>query len=136
MKNLFVLMKKAIKFKMFISEFEINFWKNTILNKNKTLEENPDIFHGKNEILNSQHYFYTKYRNASIIDGDNLKDIKTIELTYETLNYINSNKISIYDYSTLYQIIEKELFSLIKDRKVLNIKDNFSEKKNKLLIRK
>jgi len=136
MKNLFVLMKKAIKFKMFISEFEINFWKNTILNKNKTLEENPDIFHGKNEILNSQHYFYTKYRNASIIDGDNLKDIKTIELTYETLNYINSNKISIYDYSTLYQIIEKELFSLIKDRKVLNIKDNFSEKKNKLLNKK
>ena len=136
MKYLFVLVKKTIDFKIYISEFEINFWRNISLNKNKTLEENPDIFHNKNEIANSQHYYYTKQRNASIIDGESLKDIQSIGLTYETLNYIDSNKFSIYDYSTLYQIIEKELFSLIKDRKILNIKDNFSERKNKLLNKK
>ena len=136
MKYLFVLVKKAIDFKIFISEFDINFWQNTSLNKNKNLEENADIFPNKNEIANSQHYYYTKDRNASIIDGEKLKDIVSIGFTYETLDYINSNKFSIYDYSTLYQIIEKELFSLIKDRKILNINDNFSEKNNKLLNKK
>ena len=135
-KYLFVLVKKIIDFKIFIYDFEINFWKNNSLKKNKTLEENPDIFHNKNEIVNSQHYYYTKYRNASIIDGERLKDIQSIGPTYETLNYINSNKFSIYDYSALYQIIEKELFSLIKDRKIQKIKDNFNERENKSLNKK
>ena len=52
MKYLFILVKKTIDFKIFISDLEINFWRNISLNKNKTFEENPDIFHNKNEIAN------------------------------------------------------------------------------------
>lgn len=61
-------------------------------------------------MINSQNFYFTKYRNSSILDGFSFYDKKSIELTKQSLNYINSNKISIFDFSSLYQIIEKEFF--------------------------
>ena len=127
--KIFSLLKKSINLKLFISTFNIDFWKND--NQNENLENDQNIFFSTNEMINSQNFYFTKYRNSSILDGFSFYDKKSIELTKQSLNYINSNKISIFDFSSLYQIIEKEFFSLIKDRKPLNILDTFKEKFNK-----
>ena len=132
--KIFSLLQKSINLKLFISTFNINFWKTD--NKNEDLEDNQNIFFKKNEMVNSQLFYFTKYRNSSILDYFSFNDNKSIELTKESLNYINSNKISIFDFSSLYQIIEKEFFSLIKDRTPINISVIFNEKYNKSLKKK
>jgi len=129
--KIFSLLRKSINLKLYISTFNIDFWKTD--NKSVNLENEKNIFFDKNEMTNSQNFYFTKYRNSSILNGFSFTDNKSIELTKQSLNYINSNKISIFDFSSLYQIIEKEFFSLIKDRKQLNILDIFKEKYNKSL---
>ena len=132
--KLFALVKKAIKLKIFISEFRIDFWQIYNDDKQKNIEKNINMYLEENEIINSQNN-YTIYKNPSIIDGTYFTD-RLIELTYESLEYIKSHKISIFDYTSLYQIINKELFSLIKNRTVLNILNNFKEKNHKSLNKK
>ena len=134
--DLFNLVEKSLNLKLFISEFKINFWKNNSITKERTLEENDNILFEKNDMVNFHNYCYTKDRNSSIINGESFIDNKSIDSTNESLNYLNSSKISRFDYSSLYQIIEKELFSLIKDRKILNITENFKLKNNKSLNKK
>jgi len=132
--KIFSLLRKSINLKLFISSFNIEFWKND--NQNVNLENDQNIFFDKNEMINSQNFYFTRYRNSSILDGFSLNDKKCIDLTKQSLYYINSNKISIFDFSSLYQIIEKEFFSLIKDRKKLNILETFKEKYYKSLKKK
>jgi hypothetical protein len=135
--KIFSLIKKTIKLKLFISKFKIDFWHCNQKDKSNYLEDNLNIsFDENNASINSINYYYTINKNASIIDGKYFINNKFIELTYESLNYINSNKISVFDYTSLYQIIDKELFSLIKERKVLNIARNFKIKYNKSLKEK
>ena len=135
--NLFSLIQKTINLKLFISEFKIDFWNcYTEKEKNINLEDNQQIsLEENNENNNSQNY-YTVHKNSSIIDGKYFINNKFIDLTYESLNYIKSNKFSIFDYTSLYQILDKELFSLIKERKELNIAQIFKLKYNKTLNKK
>jgi hypothetical protein len=132
MKKLFFLVEKTIKLKSLISEFKIDFWHNNANDMQPKKVNGKNIYIKESEINNFHNKYYTKYKNPSIIDGTFFND-KSIDLAYKSLNYIKSNKISIFDYTYLYQIIDKELFSLIKNRNVLNVLNNFKEKKCKSL---
>ena len=133
--KIFSLVKKSIKLKQYISELKVDFWKKEPIRRSNSLKENQNVLFEKHQINNCQSYYYSKYRNASIIDGKYFDD-NFIGSTYESLDQINLFKISIFDYSSLYQIIDKEFFSLIKERKVLSNLDNLKENANKVLNRR
>ena len=127
MLKIFSLIVKTLQFKIYISEFNIDFWE-----KGKNSNYDNFLFE-KNEYINSQNYYYTNYNNPSIIDGSGFKNNKSIDDMYDSLNFIISNKISMFDYTSLYQLIDKELFSLIKERQSLNIIEIFKMKNSKSL---
>jgi len=133
--KIFSLVKKSINLKQYISELKVDFWNNGPISRKNSLKNSQNVLFEKNEINNCQNYYYTKYRNASIIDGKYFND-NFIGSTYESLDQINLFKISIFDYSSLYQIIDKEFFSLIKERKVLSNLENLNERVSKILNRR
>ena len=133
--KIFSLVKKSINLKQYISELKVDFWKKDSISRDNSLKDNQNVLFEKHQINNCQNYYFSKYRNASIIDGKYFDD-NFIGSTYESLDQINLFKISIFDYSSLYQIIDKEFFSLLKERKVLNDLENSKENMSKILSRR
>ena len=125
--NIFCLIEKSIKLKLFISELKTNLWSYT-LNEN-TDEDNKNI-------SPFQYYYISKYKNPSIIDQTCFINKNSIDLAYDSLNYIKSGDISPFDYTSLYQIVDLEFFSLIKERKELNINIIQNLKTNSNLLNK
>ena len=121
------LIEKCLNFKLYLFDFKSNFWKINLNEESSYKNNDKNLLYDINEIFNSQKYYYSKSKFASIIDESYFIDSKSICSTYESLDLIKSNKISMFDYSSLYQIIEKEFFVLIKDRKLLNILKLFKE---------
>ena len=116
--KLFSLLSKCLKLKLFLYKNN-NIWKKSINKKeNSTLLEQFNIF---------------KYNNIniSIIDHTKFLSKENIDITKESLEIINSKRISIYDYSIFYEIIEKELFSLIKEKKAIIFNYKFYKTKYK-----
>ena len=127
--KLYYLVQKCLSFKIHIYKFKNDFSRKSLVDVEVDLEknENLNLFFDLNEIYNSQNYYFSNRRNASIIESSYLFDSKAMNSTYKTLEFFKSNKISMYDYSSLYQIMEKEFFILIKDRKLLNIIKAFKD---------
>jgi len=125
--KLYSLVEKCLNFKIYLFDFKSNFWKINLNEESSYKNNDKSLLYDMNEIFNPQKYYYSKEGFASIIDESYFIDSKFINSTYDSLDLIKSNKISMFDYSSLYQIIEKEFFVLIKDRKLLNIKKLFKE---------
>ena len=108
--KLFSLLSKCLKLKLYLYKNN-NIWKNSTNSSdnegNSTLLEQFNIYKYNNNI------------NTSIIDHSKFLSQENIDMTKESLELINSNKISIYDYSIFFEITEKELFSLIKEKKAI-----------------
>ena len=133
--KLYLLIEKSLSFKLYLFDLKNEIWENC-LNKENIDKDIKNSFLEKDELIYSKYYYYTNYGYPSIIRESYFLDTKSITSIYESLDYIKSNKTSIFDYSSLYQIIEKEFFTLIKDRKLLNIIDNFKEKNNYEILNK
>ena len=112
--QLFSLLEKCLKLKLYLYENK-NIWMKERKSKKFILFQKCNIFN-----------ISSNNKNISMIDYTKLQSEENYQLTKESLNLIKSNKISVYDYSILYQLLEKELFSLIKERKVFifNYKNN------------
>ena len=125
--KLYYLVQKCLSFKIYIYRFKNEFRRKNANEIDSEKNDNINLFFDMNEIYISQNYYFSNHRNASIIESSYLFDNKSMNYTYESLEFIKSNKISMYDYSSLYQIMEKEFFILIKDRKLLNITKAFKD---------
>ena len=99
--KLFSLLEKCLKLKIYIYE-----------NREILLRDDIDI----------------SDKFISIIDYSKIKKKENIKLTRDTLDDIFSKKISIFDFSSLYNILEIELFSLLKKKKSLKISKDCREK--------
>ena len=124
------LVEKCLNFKLYLYDLKSDFWTVNFKEESSYKNNDKNLLYDMNEVFNPQKYYYSKGRFASIIDESYFIDSKSICSTYESLDLIKSNKISMFDYSSLYQIIEKEFFVLIKERKLLNIKKLFKEQNN------
>ena len=118
--QLFSLLEKCLRLKLLLYENNIIWIKEKKVDK-FILFEQSSLFKVPN--VNN---------NISIIDNEKLQDIKYYELTKDSLDMIVNHKISVYDYSSFYQIIEKELYCLIKERKtyILNYQNNQNKYKD------
>ena len=131
--KLYSLIEKCIHLKLYLLEYKSDLWKDCINDEHIVVSDNTNmqsIFFDNDEIINTQYYYYTNYKYPSIIDGTHFVNKKKLHLTENSLDFLKSNKNSLFDYSLLYQIMEKEFFCLLKDKKVLNISYNFKEKNN------
>ena len=124
---LFSLFEKCLKLKIYLYENK-NIWMKEKKSNNKF------ILFQKCNIFNIS----SNNKNISMIDYTKFQSNENYQLTKESLNVISGKKISVYDYSILYQLLEKELFSLIKERKiyVFNYKNNKDKYKDELGINK
>ena len=131
--KLYSLIEKCIHLKLYLLEYKSDLWKDCINDEHIVVSDNTNmqsIFFDNDEIINTQYYYYTNYKYPSIIDGTHFVNKKKLHLTENSLDFLKSNKNSLFDYSLLYQIMEKEFFCLLKDKKVLNVSYNFKEKNN------
>ena len=128
--KIYQLLEKCIRAKIQIFNFNYDFW------HEKSEEKRENI---------RRRSFFKTYNTIKIdIDYNNKKTIFKIENpisfyyfidakskreTFESLNYMKKKDFYIFDYTSLYKIVEKEFFILIKHRKSLNISELF--KKNK-----
>ena len=112
--QLFSLLEKCLKLKIYLYENHY-IWNNEIKPNKFILFEHYNIFN-----------CYYKNRDISIIDHEKFQKNENFHLTKEYLDIIKSKKISLYDFSILYQILEKELFCLIKEKKpfIFHYKNN------------
>ena len=116
--KLFSLLEKCLKLKLYLYENQ-NIWINIKNNeKNNIIFEQCNIF----KYSNKQH---------SIIDNTKFQKNENIKITKESLDFIKNKKISLYDYSALYYLLEKELFCLVNQRKVKIFNDK--DYKNKYI---
>ena len=122
--QLFSLLEKCLKLKLLLYENNVIWIKEKKVDK-FILYEQSSLF----KIPNNN-------KNISIIDIDKLQDNNNYQLTKESLDMIVNNKISVYDYSSLYQLIEKELYCLIKERKtyIFDYKNNKNKYKDETSI--
>ena len=112
--QLFSLLEKCLKLKIYL--YENNYiWQYDKKPEKFNLFEHYKIFH------------FSRNNKESILDHNKFQKNKYFKSTKEFLDLIRNKKISLYDFSTLYQILEKELFGLIKERKTFS----FNYGKNK-----
>ena len=128
--KLHVLLEKSLEFKLYILKYKKDIWNNDINEYCLFNTESINDILEKNEMTNIRNYYYNKFRNSSILESSYFREESSINTTKESLYYIKSNKNAIFDYSLVYQIINKEFFCLLKDKKVLNIGQYFTEKNN------
>ena len=120
--QLFSLLEKCLRLKIFLYENKNIIWK-------KEKKSNKFIFIEKfNNICNTS----DNNKNISIIDYTKFQSEENYQITKQSLDLINKKKISLFDFSILYQLLEKELFILIKERKAFifnykNIKDKIKD---------
>ena len=131
MVKLYSLVEKSMSLKIDFLKLKCNLWKNSMNEENIFCNDNQiiqNIFFDNDEIINEQYYYYTNYKYSSIIDGECFINDKYLRKTEESYDFLLSDKNIVFDYSLLYQIVEKEFFCMLKDKKVLNISYNFKEK--------
>ena len=129
--KIYSLVEKSMGLKIDFLKAKCNLWKNSMNEENIFCNENQiiqNIFFDNDEIINKQYYYYNNYKYSSIIDGEYFTNDKYMHNTEESYDFLLSDKNIIFDYSLLYQIVEKEFFCMLKDKKEFNISYNFKEK--------
>ena len=109
---IYTLLVKCINLKKKISRYNIDFWEKY----HDDLNEDDGELNNINDNLFCEN-FRNIYLNESCIDGSCFVDPKLIKETEKSLNGFSKNRGSIYDYTKLYQIVQKEFFSLVKSGK-------------------
>ena len=109
--DIYNLIYLSIKLKTFIASFNVNFW-----------QEEEDIV---NEINKNDKFIPEYYQKFVKIDGNFCVDKNLIDEGEKDCKKTEDFKFNSFDYTTLYLIAEKHLFSLIKDFPVPKISKNF-----------
>ena len=121
--KLYDLAIQTITLKITISEFKYNFWENNINNSyGNNFEE--DLF--------SIHFINNK--KDILINGDNFIGGEIIKTCNQSLKALKSKNFTCFDYTLLYNIVEKNLFSLIKEYSKNSLGELFSEKEDDISL--
>ena len=115
--KLYDLAVKSIYLKITISELKYNFWND---NNNNVSNFEDDLF--STHMLNIKKDF--------MINGTNFRENDFIKKSNRTLKSLKSKNFSCFDYTLLYNIVDKNLFCLINDYNQNSLKELFSEKKD------
>ena len=113
--KLYDLATQTIILKITISEFKYNFWDDKKIDGDNFEE---DLF--CTHMLNS--------RKGILINGKNFIDGEIIKTSNNSLKILRSKNFTCFDYTLLYNIVEKNLFCLISEYSQNSIGELFSEK--------
>ena len=114
--KLYELVVQTITLKITISEYKYNFWDNDNNNYGSNFEDDLFCTH----MINSQ--------NDILINGKYFIDGEIIKISNNILKTLKSKNFSCFDYTLLYNIVEKHLFCLISEYSQNSIGELFSEK--------
>ena len=123
------LIKQSCKLRLFIAEYKYDFW-NEILdiktnNKISNKNSNEKIL---SILIKEEGKFCILYNNrSSLINGSFCINNNINHSTINSLNLIKEKKFLCYDYTTLYDIFEENILSLLKERKVNKFSECFME---------
>ena len=114
--KLYELLVQTITLKITISEYKYNFWDDSNNNFGSNFEDDLFCTH----MLNSQ--------NNILINGKYFIDGEIIKISNNMLKTLKSKNFSCFDYTLLYNIVDKHLFCLISEYSQNSIGELFSEK--------
>ena len=126
--KLYNLIIESCNLRLYISEYKYDFWK-------EIFEEKPKINKTEKQFYNSEISDFLKeeeenfckiYNNKrSIINGSFCINSNYNISTINSLNLLKTQKFLCFDFTSLYNIFELNIFSLLKDRNVNTYKEFF-----------
>ena len=119
--KLYDLVDKAITLKITISEFKYNFWDDK---NNYDNNFNEDLF--STYMINSKKDF--------LINGNIFTDNEIIKRSNQAIRTIKNRHFSCFDYTLLYNVVEKNLFNLLTEYNQNSIGELFAEKEEDINI--
>ena len=119
--KLYDLVVQSINLKITISEFKYNFWNDKNTNENN-FDDDLFCIH----MINNKKDF--------LIKGNMFIDGEVIKKSNQTMKTLKNKNFSCFDYTLLYNIVEKNLFCLINEYSYNLINDLFSEKEEDIIM--
>ena len=131
MLKIYELIIQSCNLRLHIAEYKHNFWDDISDINSDTKPENFSSDVDNTQLINyviEKENFCKVYNNRGyLINGDFCINTNTNEITEKALNTLQKRKFLCFDFTTLYNIFEKNLLSLLKDRKDNNYGDFFND---------
>ena len=147
MLKLYELIIESCNLKLFISEYKHNFWEEAIdteFNENNNFTEenidendNNNSYYDKifNSIVDKENFTWVYNNKGYQIDGNFCMNPSMNEMAEKALNTLQKKKFLCFDFTSLYNIFEKNLLSLLKDRKENNYRIFFNDEEKVVTLK-
>ena len=117
------LIKQSCKLRLFIAEYKYDFWNEISDIKSNDKNNNENIY---DILIKEEENFCRLYNNKNFLINGSFCINNNLNLpTINALNLINEKKFLCYDFTSLYDIFEENLLSLLKEREVNNYSKYF-----------
>ena len=125
--KLYKLIIESCNLRLYIAEFKYDFWKEMMSNNSVLEENNTNEFN----YLKEEEHFCRLYNNKRfMINGKFCINNNLNICTINAINLLKRKLFLCFDFTSLYDIFEQNIYSLLNDRKVNTYKEFFINEKN------
>ena len=131
MLKIYELIIESCNLCLHIAEYKHNFWNDISDINSDTKSENflSDVDNTQliNYVIEKENFCQMYNNRGYLINDDFCINTNTNEITEKALNTLQKRKFLCFDFTTLYNILEKNSLSLLKDRKDNNYLNFFKD---------
>ena len=139
MLKIYDLIIHSCNLRLHIAEYKHNFWDevtdvNSDLDSENFLsdDDNTQLI---NYVIEKENFCSVYNKRSYLINGDFCVNTTMNEITENALNTLQKKKFLCFDFTTLYNIFEKNLLSLLKDRKDNNYGNFFNDEEKVISLK-
>ena len=141
MLKIYELIIESCNLRLYIAQYKHNFWSEDDISSMDDEYKTEYDFSNLNDLQMLNHIiekenFCKVYNNKSfLIDGEFCVNNTLNETTEKALNTLQKRKFLCFDFTSLYNIFEKNLLSLLRDRKENNYKHFFNDEEKVISLK-
>ena len=138
MLKVYELLIESCNLRLYIAEYKHNFWDEDNDNNDYKVDlDNYDINNLQilNYIVEKENFCRVYNNKAYLINGSFCVNYSLNEMTEKALNSLQKRKFLCFDFTTLYDIFEKHLLTLLKDRKENNYGEFFNDEDREISLK-
>ena len=140
MLKIYELIIESCNLRLHIAEYKHNFWEEDSSDNDADIKseyfscdnDNTQLI---NYVIDKENYCKVYNNRGYLINGDFCVNTSTNEITEKALNTLQKRKFLCFDFTTLYNIFEKNLLSLLKDRKDNNYGNFFNDEEKVISLK-
>ena len=139
MLKIYELIIESCNLRLHIAEYKHNFWDEEELDNDELKEDNffSDFDNTLllNYIVEKENFCKVYNKKTYLINGEFCVNHSINDITENALNILKKRKFLCFDFTTLYSIFEKNLLSLLKDRKENNYREFFDDEEKTISLK-